>query len=242
MLDARAAFFAAGHFAPLTNAIAETATLLGNDVAGCYVDVGAGAGHHLAGALERAPQRAGLALDISKHAARRAARSHPRAIAIVCDTWRPLPIRDGAAAVVLDVFAPRNAAEFHRILAPGGGLLIATPTSAHLTQLAGPLSLVSIDPRKAERIDTALHGRFETIAENLVEHEMLLHHDDIIALVGMGPSSRHMSEHELADRVRLLPAPMAVTSSLLVSSYRAASGAGGDSVEEAERAPHQAYT
>ena len=79
-----------------------------------------GTGHHLAYVL--APlrrKRFGIALDTSTAALRRAARIHPRATAVGADAWKPLPLRDGVAALVLSVFAPRNAGELARILAPG---------------------------------------------------------------------------------------------------------------------------
>src|SRR5688572_30940209 len=41
---------------------------------GCILDLGAGTGWYLARVLDRLPGRIGLALDLSKHALRRAAR------------------------------------------------------------------------------------------------------------------------------------------------------------------------
>ena len=85
---------------------------------GCIVDLGAGTGWYLARALERLRGTTGLALDVSKPALRRAARAHPSLAAVACDAWGPLPLRDGGVAAVLDIFAPRNAAEIARVLVP----------------------------------------------------------------------------------------------------------------------------
>jgi 23S rRNA (guanine745-N1)-methyltransferase len=59
----------------------------------------------------RVPSRAaaGLALDVSAVALKRAARAHRRLGAAVWNLWEPWPVASGSAAVVLNVFAPRNA-------------------------------------------------------------------------------------------------------------------------------------
>ena len=51
------------------------------------LDLGGGTGHHLAAVLDRAPDAVGVVLDSSAYAARRAARAHPRALAVVADSW-----------------------------------------------------------------------------------------------------------------------------------------------------------
>src|SRR5204862_7400467 len=112
MLSARQALFAAGHFRVLTEALLAA---LGDRPPGLVVDVGAGTGHHLAALLGARPHDVGLAVDVSKPALRRAARAHPRLAAARADAWRRLPVADGAAGLVLDVFAPRSGPEFHRI-------------------------------------------------------------------------------------------------------------------------------
>src|SRR5215469_6433587 len=106
MVAARAAFLTAGHFASLAaelgRAAAEAAYPAGPGGpagAGCVVDVGAGTGYYLAAVLDRLPDRAGLALDVSRFSLRRAARAHPRIGAVRCDAWRRLPVADGAATL-----------------------------------------------------------------------------------------------------------------------------------------------
>ena len=129
MVQARADFLAAGHFTGLAAVLAEAAGAAAGWAAasGCVVDVGAGTGYYLAAVLDRLPQRAGLALDISKFALRKAARAHQRIGAAVCDSWRRLPVADSAAVLALNVFAPRDGAELCRILHPAGSLLVVTP-------------------------------------------------------------------------------------------------------------------
>ncbi|MGD9694324.1 MAG: putative RNA methyltransferase [Thermoleophilia bacterium] len=221
MVAARAAFLAAGHLAPLNAAIdAAAAAALAHDPPGVLLDLGAGTGHHLARLLDARPERAGVALDASRAAARRAARAHPRLAAVVCDVWRGLPVRDGSAALVLDAFAPRNAREIARALAPEGRLLVVTPTAAHMAELVEALGLLTVDPRKPERMSATLGAHLERGATSSCEFAMELSHADVRHAAVMGPSAHHIDRDELAARIAALPRPMRVTASATVATYR----------------------
>jgi len=218
MVAARAAFLAAGHYAPITDALVAAARAV--TTPGCVVDVGAGTGHHLAAVLDGMPGREGIALDVSTSAARIAARAHPRAGAVVGDAWRRFPVRDNAAAVVLDVFAPRHGAEIARVLHPHGSLVVVVPTGRHLRELVGPLRLLTVDPEKEQRLDRTLGPHLR--CENTVEREFWLRLDRpaVTALVGMGPSVRHADLDALGACIATLPDPLAVTASVAVSTWR----------------------
>lgn len=219
MVAAREEVLGSGRFAPITDALADlVAEHLAPD--GVVVDLGAGTGHHLAGVLDRVPDRVGVAIDLSKHAARRAARRHPRAGAVVADVWQAVPVRSGASAAVLCVFAPRNAAEIARILRPDGALVVATPAAHHLGELVGPLGLLDVDPRKEERLAAtlgdALVGRG---AVRRIEARWHLDHGEVLALVGMGPSADHLGTDELAARVAALPDLVSVTAAVELRAF-----------------------
>ncbi|MER6003922.1 putative RNA methyltransferase [Nonomuraea angiospora] len=164
------------------------------------VDAGAGTGHYLAAVLDAVNDGIGMAFDVSKHAVRRAARVHPRAGAFVADVWRPLPIRDGVADVVMDVFAPRNGPEFGRILRPGGVAVVVTPAARHLSPLVEELGLLSVDDEKERRLARSLEG-FAEMERRSVEFEMELGHGGIAQVVGMGPSAWHTDPAELDRRI-----------------------------------------
>jgi 23S rRNA (guanine745-N1)-methyltransferase len=228
MVQARADFLAAGHFAGLADELGQTASsavaagaaAVGADVAGCVVDVGAGTGYYLAAVLERLPGRAGLALDISKFALRRAVRAHRRIGAVRCDAWRRLPVADSAAALALNVFAPRNGAEMRRILSPAGRLLVVTPTPDHLGELIGPLGLLTVDQRKQERLTEKLSPYFALAGRH--EHRVMLSltRGAVTALVAMGPSSWHADPPALAARIGQLREPISVTLAVTLSVYQ----------------------
>lgn len=184
------------------------------------VDVGAGTGHHLAAVAENRPDADGLAVDISKHASRRSARVHPRVTAVVADVWRGLPVRDGVADVVLDVFAPRHVAEFRRILATDGALVVVTPTRRHLAPLVEVLGLLRIGDDKLERIDADVEGAFDLVARVEVETVLDLERRHVELVVSMGPNAHHVADADLARRMDQLTDPVEVVSSVTVSTYR----------------------
>jgi len=212
MVAAREAFLGSGHFEPLAEALADEAERAGLPP-GCVLDLGAGTGWYLAHVLDRLPDRLGLALDLSKHALRRAARAHPRIAAVACDAWRPLPVRDSVAALVLSIFAPRNGAEIARVLRPGGGLVVITPTERHLGELVQTLGLLTVDERKEERLGAALDPHLDL--ERRVEREwsLSLGPSDLLNAVAMGPSARHLTPEEPGGHT-------AVTASFAISTYR----------------------
>jgi 23S rRNA (guanine745-N1)-methyltransferase len=222
MVAARAEVFAAGHFDGLIAAVAEAATINRkerSDNAGLVLDVGAGTGHYLAAVLERTGE-VGLALDISVAAARRAARAHPRLGAVVADVWRRLPVGDGCVRVVLDVFAPRHPAEFHRVLRPDGVLVVVTPRPEHLARLVDGLGLLGVDPQKQERLDTGLGRWFEPVVAHPYTRTLTLDRADAHRLAAMGPSAFHLGAAELAARVAALDEPIKVELAVSIGVYR----------------------
>jgi 23S rRNA (guanine745-N1)-methyltransferase len=186
---------------------------------GAIVDLGAGTGHHLAGVLDALPDRLGIAVDASPAALRRAARSHPRAAAVGADAWRPLPLGDGIAAILLSVFAPRSATEMVRVLAPGGSLIAVTPTTRHLHELVGPLGLLSVPDDKEDRLDAQLVSHFSLVERRTIEHAMFLTRDESAQLVRMGPSAWHVDEQSVNERLAALPDPLTVTASITLSRF-----------------------
>ncbi|WP_316521534.1 putative RNA methyltransferase [Kitasatospora brasiliensis] len=223
MVAARADFLAAGHYRPIAEALAEAAASAASVVGepgGLVADLGAGTGHYLAHVLDALPGKVGAALDISKYALRRAAKAHPRIGAVVCDAWRPLPLRDASAELMLNVFAPRNGPEIRRVLRPGGTLLLVSPTARHLRELVGALGLLSVDEEKQRRIDEKLGPYLEPAGRREVEFTLRLGPQDVRTVVGMGPSAWHTDPERLGAALAELPEPVEVTASVTVAAYR----------------------
>ena len=179
---------------------------------GFVIDAGTGTGHYLFRVLDALPGATGLGLDVSKPALRRAARAHPRAAAVLTDLWRPLPIADGVADVVLNVFSPRNGPEFHRVLRPDGLLLVVTPQPDHLRELIATHEMIQVDPDKAARVQESLGDHFKSGAPIPLRREMTLTAAETRTLIGMTPSAHHAPAIDAA--------PATVTASVLLTPYR----------------------
>jgi 23S rRNA (guanine745-N1)-methyltransferase len=217
MAQARERFLSTDTYAPIRKAVARLATDSAPEQA-TVVDVGCGTGYYLAGVLDQVPGARGLGLDTSVRALRSAARAHERAAAAAWDVFRPFPLASGVAEVVLDVFAPRNPVEFHRVLRPTGRLIVVRPTSRHLAELRGQVpAMVTIDPDKEQRLHRALDPCFEAAVTEQVEYTAPLTRQEALDLVGMTPSARHLSHTDLNDAG---PLPDHVTVSVLATAYR----------------------
>jgi 23S rRNA (guanine745-N1)-methyltransferase len=220
MVAARETFLAAGHFAGLRDLVCDVAErAVAGARPGAIMEVGAGTGYYLAGVLDRLPGTVGLALDISKFAARRAARAHERVAAVVCDTWATLPVTDESVSLVLDIFAPRNPPEFRRVLRPGGSLLVVTPSPGHLRELVSTLGLVTVDRQKPERLETAMADDFRLTEHVEYEQRLRLSPADAEALAAMGPSAHHLSTQEVTARLAAQGDLVTTTVSVVVTRY-----------------------
>jgi 23S rRNA (guanine745-N1)-methyltransferase len=122
--------------------------------------------------------------------------------------------------VLLNVFAPRNGPEFARVLAPGGTLVVVTPTPRHLAPLVGRLGLLSVGEDKERRLGETLDGLFAEAGQVIEEYEVPLGHEDVEAAVGMGPSAWHTDPMALKKEIVRLPERVAVNMSCRISVFR----------------------
>jgi 23S rRNA (guanine745-N1)-methyltransferase len=218
MVGARTVFLGGGHYAPIRDALVRRAA----GYEGLVVEVGAGTGYYLSAVVDAGVRRRGIALDVSRYAARRSAKVDPRIGSVVCDAWQELPLQDGSAQLMLNVFAPRNADEMARVLAPTGSLLVVTPNQQHLAELIDVLGLVNVDEDKERRLQQSLSGAFTQTGGEAIEETMLLDHTAVEQLVLMTPSARHVEPAGLAARIAVLPRPATVTLSVTLSTWRPA--------------------
>ena len=180
--------------------VADAVAATGADV---IVDAGAGTGQYLAAALDRLPDAVGIATDVSVAAARRASRAHDRLASIVADTWRELPVRTGVAQVVSCVFAPRNAAEFARVLSPEGHLVVVTPEPGHLASVRASYGLLDLDPDKDERLAQSLGGLFTLVDSQRLTTVVDATAAQVADVIAMGPNAFHGTPVTEAMRIEI---------------------------------------
>lgn len=192
MLDARTRVHASGLFDEVSDLVA--ARLDGHPR---VLEAGSGTAHHLVHALGEDESAVGIALDVSRAAARRAARTDPRVAAVVANVWRPLPVRDHCLDGLLCVFAPRNLAEFARVLRPDGLLVVVTPRPDHLAGLRDAHGLLGIASDKADQLKAAATEFFEPLSGTGI----IRTHEVTAALaadaVAMGPNAFHRLPQEV---------------------------------------------
>ncbi|MCY7417821.1 MAG: hypothetical protein LH650_04865 [Chloroflexi bacterium] len=219
MVAARRRSLDEGHFCPVSEALVAAAldAVAGRRTA-VVVDVGGGTGHYLAAVLDALPDADGLVVDLSRDAARVAARMHPRMSAAVCDVHQGLPLGDGAVSLLLDVFAPRDGGQMRRVLAPDGVLLVVTPAARHLGELRGVPGMLRVDEHKQERLERSLAG-FRLAERHAVEWRMSLDRAAARDVVMMGPSAHHVDPTALAEALAAFADPLPVTGSVEITRW-----------------------
>lgn len=139
----RRAFFGAGYYDHIVKEVADTVSrLFGDSGEVVILDAGCGEGGYSA-ALEQRLSGSGraaqvLAFDIAADAIKVAA-GNDNVKWMIADITN-IPVKDGAADCILDVFTPANYKEFNRVLADDGYLIKVVPGSAHLQELRASVS------------------------------------------------------------------------------------------------------
>ena len=228
MVNARETYLAMGHFAPFVEAVTGAvqdgldSASLAESTPASLLEVGAGTGYYLAHTLDSIAEARGVGLDISPHAAKHLAKCHPRVGAVVADVWERLPLRDESVDAISVIFAPRNPAEFQRVLAPGGQVIVLTPGAGHLDELREPLGILGVEEGKVERMYEQAEGFLEQAADPVdISFPIELDKASVAAQVGMSPSARHISAGELAERMAALPPTLTVTARARLDRLRA---------------------
>ena len=186
MLAARGRVLGSGVFDPLANLVAQHAR-----GARRVLEVGSGTAHYLRRCLADDPLARGVALDVSSAAGKTAARADPRIAAVVADVWAPLPLLDHVLDAVVCVFAPRNFAEFARVLREDGRLLVLTPNPGHLAALREHHGLLGIEPDKQQRLLAAAAEFFDLRSTSRLRVPAELSAALAGDVIAMGPKAFH---------------------------------------------------
>jgi 23S rRNA (guanine745-N1)-methyltransferase len=197
MLQARRAFLRRGYYDPLLHEIksAVSTHLPSRGRTPVVADIGCGEGYYLSGLMQD-PSFSSIAAygtDISKVAAGLAAKSLKQVQFVVADTNRLIPFETASIDVCLNIFAPRNALEFARIVRPDGVLIVVIPDEHHLESLRNRFHLLDIESGKIQKISGQLSA-FELIHSRHVTTSIALDARGLQDLVNMTPSARHVDE------------------------------------------------
>jgi ubiquinone/menaquinone biosynthesis C-methylase UbiE len=204
MLLARRQFLGKGYYLDLAhtlNALLATAMQdmeLGR--ATRILDAGCGEGYYLGQvhdyfhARQRPVECVGL--DISKQAVRMAAKRYRDVSFVVANSKERLVFVDHAFDIVLNIFAPRNAPEFARVLWPGGTLLVVIPGPAHLRQVREQFHLLQIEEQKQQHIIEQFAPYFTLQNVMPVRYTLDLAREAITWIVTMTPNFWHLSDEK----------------------------------------------
>ncbi len=145
MVRARTAFLDGGYYRAFSDGInaliCDTVTAQNNVGSPVILDAGCGEGYYTARlhnaltACGRTPVCVGfdLSRDAVSHGAKRAkAAGQAETLSFAVASLFEMPVCDGTADIVINLFAPVADAEFARVLKPGGFLLMAVPAEDHL--------------------------------------------------------------------------------------------------------------
>ena len=186
---ARTAFLEGDHYAPIADAVSEILQKVGGvDENAAVVDAGCGEGYYLNRIMKTLGCR-GLGFDLSKFAVDHAAKTARRqgaeqrsfyAVSSVFD----LPLTDGCADAVINLFAPCVEREYCRVLRSGGILVVVGAGEDHLYELKQALydEVYRNDTRADLPTDLPL------VAQRTVDFTVVLtKHEDIESLFSMTP-------------------------------------------------------
>jgi SAM-dependent methyltransferase len=207
----RAAFLDAGHFDAIATTIAEHVNQPdAKPASGQWriLDAGFGTGYHLARiAAALSPPVAGLGVDISKDAARQAARRWPALAFAIADVWTEWPVHDAAIDLVVSIFAPKNFPEAARVLRPGGWPAVAYPGPDHMVELRERFCLMGRHEDTPRRYAEMARRFIGPCTFARLRRHVVLDGAAIRSAVLMGPNARHISPSMLGPS----PEPLAVT-------------------------------
>jgi 23S rRNA (guanine745-N1)-methyltransferase len=159
------------------------------------LDAGCGEGYYL-GRLQQslAQQSCLLGLDVAKDAIRMAAKRYPSASFVVANLKERLVIADESIHVLLNIFAPRNPAEFARVMVQAGRLIVVIPGAEHMAQLRATLPLLQIEENKQQHVVEQFAPYFTLLDAVSISSELDLQGEEVQQLVMMTPNYWHLSD------------------------------------------------
>lgn len=202
MVEARRSFLSLGHYRPLAESVASY-VLEKTQKLGVVLDAGAGEGYYtdfIESSLEQRDEDCLVfGFDISKDAARRAARRNRRITYAVASSYH-MPIADGTVDTLVNIFSPLAAEETHRVLKSGGYFIMAIPGEDHLFELKAKIYDTAY---KNTVEDTALSG-FELVDCKKLDYMMKLSSPEEIQSLFMMTPYAYRTGKENRERIKAM--------------------------------------
>lgn len=216
MVVRRQRFLEKGFYEPFAQTVADTLKeFLPKQESYLLGDFGAGPGYYSKAVVQALSGAECIAFDLSKRALQRSKAEH--VYPIVADTWEGFPLKDDALDGGFNIFAPRNAAEFSRVLKAGAPLIVSTPTPQHLLEIRSAADLIKIgrqDHTKREDLHEKFDSIFDFVETRVCEFPLVLESQDVEDLVMMGPNAYHTNLADLQKVLSELPHPFEGTFSV----------------------------
>ena len=207
----RRSFLDAGFYAPIADALCDTARELG--AKGPILDIGCGEGYYSA-RLAKALDAELTGLDISKEAVRVAAAKYKNALWL-CGTAAHLPVADGSAGCITSLFALTMPVEFRRVLAPEGYYFQVLAAQDHLLGLK---SIIYPELKLKEKDSVPELPGFELVKTVPIRFTFTVEGEQVQNLLSMTPHVYRISK-EGAQRLRETE-KLTDTASCVLNVYR----------------------
>ena len=187
----RRAFLEAGFYAPIANALCQTALELG--AKGPVLDIGCGEGYYST-QLAEVMNAELTGLDISKEAVRCAAAKYKNALWL-CGTAAHLPVESHSAGVVTSLFALTMAEEFKRVLRPDGYFFQVLAAEDHLLGLK---SIIYPELKLKEKDSVPDLPGFELVKSVPIRFDFTVEGEQVQNLLSMTPHVYRISKEGAA--------------------------------------------
>ncbi|MBK5211544.1 MAG: methyltransferase domain-containing protein [Coriobacteriia bacterium] len=223
MVFCRQRFHTRNYYKPFAQKLADEVAAVVPSTGAIVADIGAGTGYYSAVLTRAIPGIEIVDFDLSKRALQRAVQLSSVITAIVADTWAGLPVKDEAFDALINVFAPRNAEDFARIVKPGGYVFVSTPTPKHLLEIREAAHLIRIgrqDSDKKADLREKMIPYFDLVKTETIEFPLAFDERSVYDLVMMGPNAYHTDGDELLHVIGELQRPIEATFSVDLHTYR----------------------
>ena len=188
MATNRRDFLAGGWYAPLAERLAGLVQELAPAV---VCESGCGTGYYLGAVAHALPGAQCFGTDVSVDALRIAARDNPSCTFFVNDITQQITLQTSSVDALLTVFAPRNAAEFARVVRPGGHAVVVVPSEHHLAELRQYGPLLRVGSEKVREVTTQLAPAFTLQHQEPLAYSVALPKPALEQLVAMTPTAHH---------------------------------------------------